>query len=460
MRWTLGEIARALGSAPRDGDEGVVVGAVVTDSRAIAPGALFVPLVGERFDGHDFAARAFEAGAVATLWRRGRAPLPAGPRIDVDDTLGALGALARAWRERHDVVVVGVTGSNGKTTTKEMLARILERHHGTDAVLATGGNFNNEIGVPLTLFRLEARHRAAVVEMGMNHPGEIARLAGMARPQAAVITNVGPAHMMSFDSVEAVARAKCELLDGLVPGGRAAVNGDDAILLAEARRHGRDLVRFGFSADCEVRAEGLATTAEGVRGTLVCAGARAPFALGVHGRHNAMNALAAAAGAMLAGATVETAAAALGDFAPVEGRSVVRDVAGVHVIDDTYNANPASMARALEMLAELGAGARTWAALGEMRELGEASARMHAEVGERAARAGVAGLVALGECADEYARGARAAGLTDVVVARSHTEVVEALRERLGPGDWLLVKGSRGARMEQVTKGLEACSTT
>lgn len=462
MRWTLDEIARALGGDPL-GDPGTEIASVSTDSRALGRGALFVPLVGERFDGHAFAGRAAEAGAAACLWGRGRGEPPPGlPRVDVEDTLRALGALARAWRDRCGARVVAVAGSNGKTTTKEMLAAALGAWLGEDRVLKTRGNLNNEIGVPLTLFGLEERHEAAVIEMGMNHPGELARLARIGRPDFGVITNVGAEHMMSFAGLEEVARAECELLDAMPAGGAVAVNGDDALLVAEARRHAAPLVLFGLGEGCEVRAEGVESFAGGARGALVRGAERAPFEIAVHGLHNVYNAVAAAAGASLLGAPLADVARGLARFRPEAGRSALREAGGVRILDDTYNANPDSMARALETVAALARdrGGAAWAALGEMLELGERAAEFHEEVGRAAAEAGVKGLVVVGERAEDYARGARGAGLREVTVARSRKDAVEALSRRLRPGDWCLVKGSRGARMEEVVQGIERCFTT
>ena len=450
-------VARALDTAavgaPPDGP----FTGVSTDSRRVEPGQLFVALEGPRFDGHDFVAAALEAGAAGAVVRRGFS-LPERPGaclFPVADTTRALGDLAAAWRREHSARVVAVTGSNGKTTTKEMLAAVLGRRH---RVLRNRGNFNNHVGLPLTLLTLSGEHTAVVVEMGMNAPGEIARLTQIAAPEVGLVTNVGPAHLGRLGSLEAIAAAKAELYQGLGPGDTAVVNADDPLLAPWAGRLACRVVTFGSGEGAMVRA-GEADYGEAeVRFRLELPGAApCPVRLPVPGRHNLMNALAAAAAAWVLGLGSEEIAAGLADFAPVPGRfSPRRAPGGYTVIDDTYNANPASLAAGLEALAARREPGRRVLILGDMRELGPEAPRLHREAGGQAVAAGCALVWAVGRFAEEVAAGARAAGLAGARARAfaDQRELAAAARESLRPEDVVLVKGSRSAGMERVVAAL------
>jgi len=445
---------RFLGEPPAE------VAGVSTDTREIARGDLFVALRGERFDAHDFLAEAAARGAACAVVEAARAPsLAAGalPLLAVESTLEALGALARHHRRRFPVPVVGVTGSNGKTTTREMVAAILGVR---GPVLRTEGNLNNEVGVPQTLFRLGPGHTAAVVEMGMNHPGEISRLAAIAEPRVGLVTNASVAHLHGLGSVEAVASAKAELYRGLPPDGIVVANLDDPRMLAKARKSGRQVVTFAVGRDKEADVAVLEIEPRGEDGQLLLLGVgtkELPVSLALVGAHNAANAAAAAAAAVALGASDREIALGLAAVRPVGRRlRLSRLPSGALLVDDCYNANPASMAAALDTLAELARGGRALAALGDMLELGEAEAESHRELGRLAQSKGVAVLATFGPRTAATHEAALAAGLP--AASAFHTEDAGALAAffsgRLGPGDVLLVKASRGMKLERLVETL------
>lgn len=429
---------------------------VSTDSRALDPGCLFVALSGERFDAHEFLRDAAQRGAAGAVVQRGRAlpPLPkAFGLIEVDDTLAALGRLAAFHRRRFQIPIGAVTGSNGKTTTKELVGAIL----GTRGkVLKTTGNLNNEVGVPLTLLGLDPSHVAAVVEMGMNHPGEIGRLTAMARPDAGLITVVQPAHLGGLGTLEGVAEAKGELFFGLAPDRTAVVNLDDPRIVAVARRAGRAMVTFGRAPDAEVRlAEAQSLGTQGLELSIAYRSKRYRVVLPLLGMHNAQNGCGAFALGVALGIFPEDCVTGLERARAFPRRlNVLSAPGGVTVIDDCYNANPASMQAALSTLADLSRGGRGIAVLGDMLELGNHEEAEHVRLGERAV--GSASLVAF--FGPRSAAGAKAAAsLGDRV---GHFLEIDALlawlRPQLAPGDVVLVKGSRGMKLERVVDGLSA----
>jgi UDP-N-acetylmuramoyl-tripeptide--D-alanyl-D-alanine ligase len=462
-RFTGEELAAATGGRWTGAAPAEVLG-VSTDTRTLGAGCLFVALRGERFDAHDYLAQAAAGGAAAAVvseeWAAGRGPAGAPPGLAllaVPDTLAALGAVARLHRRRFEIPVVAVTGSNGKTTTREMIAAILATR---GSVLKTEGNLNNEVGVPLTLFGLEAGHAAAVVEMGMNHPGEIARLAAIAEPQLGVVTLAAPAHLEGLGTVDAVADAKAELYLGLPEGGIAVVNADDARMLRRAQSSGRRMITFsatkgrrGDVVVLEVTSQGE----DGLRFVLGVGNREVPVHVpALVGAHNATNAAAAAAAAIALGCTDREIARGLAAVRPVGRRlRLERLPSGVRLVDDCYNANPASMSAALRTLADLARapGARAVAVLGDMLELGAFEAEAHRELGAEAARAGVARLAAFGPRSRATAEAARAAGLEAF-----HAEELDALvawaRANVAPGDVVLVKGSRGMKLERLVEAL------
>lgn len=423
---------------------------VTTDTRQVRSGDLFVALKGDNFDGHDFVARAREQGAVAALVSR---PLPdAISQLVVQDTLTGLQALGAHWRQQFELPVVGVTGSNGKTTTKQMLASIFEAR---GPVLATQGNLNNHIGVPLTLLSLRAEHRTAVVEMGANHAGEIELLTRLARPQVGVVTQAGDAHLEGFGSREGVARAKGELFAGLAAGGIAVINHDDAYApLWRGLAASHPIIHFGMTERADVHALQVEVQGEGMRFDLNTPSGRAAVNLPLPGRHNVANALAAAACGIALGMDVEDIAAGLSRMKNAAGRLAwARTPQGARLLDDTYNANPTSLHAAMELLAGL-PGERLLI-IGGMAELGPDAAKLHADAGTQARRLGIQRLMTLGPLAAEAGR---AFG-----PGAEHFEDVNALSERarvlLHPDMAVLVKGSRSARMERVVTALTGTAT-
>ncbi|MBK9117724.1 MAG: UDP-N-acetylmuramoyl-tripeptide--D-alanyl-D-alanine ligase [Betaproteobacteria bacterium] len=424
---------------------------VTTDSRALAAGDLFVALQGERFDGHDFVPAAFAHGAVAAMVAAERAPALAGTLIAVPDPLAALGRLAAHWRRQFALPVAVVVGSNGKTTVKEMLARILRAAFGAEGVLATEGNLNNAIGLPLTLLRLTAAHRAAAVELGMNHRGETRELAAIAQPTIVVVNNAQREHQEFMASVVEVAAEHADAVAALQRGGVAVINGDDAhahVWRAAAAAAGARVVTFGLAPGADVHAR-WTQGGDGSDVVLATPAGNAHIALAVPGRHMVSNALAAAAAALAAGAPLAAVQAGLAAFRAVPGRLVaLRSPAGAVVLDDTYNANPDSMRAAIDVLAAV-PGTR-WLVMGDMGEVGAAGPAFHREIGAYARERGVARLFALGTLARESAAafGDGAAHYADAdALARDVAGDAHA-------GVTVLVKGSRFMRMERVVAAL------
>ncbi len=439
------------------GAQGSVTG-FSTDSRTLEDGELFIPLRGPNFDGHDFLVRALRRGAAACLSEEVIAGLQV-PVIQVEDTLKALGDLAAAIRQKFSGPLVAVTGSSGKTTTKEMLASILAL---TAPGLRTEGNFNNLVGLPLTLFRLQPEHQWAVLEMGMSARGEIARLAQIAAPNIGVVTNVGAAHLDKLLGLDGVARAKGELFAALPPGGTAVINADDERVAQLPVANGVRRLLFGCSPQAQVRAEGVVVDPEGLSFELLLPDGTFAVRMTVTGRHNLSNALAAATAAFAMGVDGTAIVRGLEGFRGGRGRmELIKLGGGVQLLDDTYNANPLSVKAALTALDELGGEGRRIAVLGDMLELGESAAALHREVGT-AAEAWVDTLVLLGSMAEETASGARQAGMKDeqIWIVSSHEQALDRLRMVLRSGDRVLVKGSRGMKMERITQPMreqESC---
>lgn len=453
------EAARAM--------RGTVIGAdatfsrVVSDTRRIAPGDLFVALEGERFDGHDFVARAMAGGAVAAVVASARAGGLPGNLIAVDEPLAALGALAAAWRRRFDIPVAAVAGSNGKTTTKEMIASVFRAAAGDAAVVASPGNFNNAIGLPLSVLALREGHRLAVFEIGMNHRGETRELAAIVQPTIAVVCNAQREHQEFMHSVDEVASEHADLVRALAVGGVATrgvavLNADDPhvdVWRNAADEVGATVVDFGLDHPAAVSGR-FAADGLGSRIELATRAGSATVRLAVAGRHMASNALAAAAAGAAAGVSLDAIVRGLEAFRPLAGRLALRTgIGGSAIIDDSYNANPDSMRAAIDVLAGR-AGVR-WLAIGDMGETGSAGAAFHREVGEAARTAGIDRLDCCGALAAEAAA-AFGAGATHHASARA---LADALRDALVRAErpqavTILVKGSRFMRMEAVVAAL------
>jgi UDP-N-acetylmuramoyl-tripeptide--D-alanyl-D-alanine ligase len=446
----LASAAKAIGA--RHIGANIEFNRVTTDSRDLRPGDLFIGLRGENFDGQAFADQALAAGAVAVMVARGaKLTTPNARVLEVEDTRLALGRLAAYWRGRFAIPLTAITGSNGKTTVKEMLASILRQVAGESGVLATSGNFNNDIGMPLTLLRLNKGHRYAVIEMGMNHLGEIAYLSALAKPDVALINNAGSAHVGELGSLEAIAQAKSEIFEGLSTSGIAVINVDDRF--AKQWRTvvgGRRIVEFGLDRKAEISARyELAAFASLV--TFRTPGEEFVATLAIPGLHNIKNALAAVACAHALQVPVAAMASGLAAYSGVKGRlQRKRHPSGALVIDDTYNANPESMQAAIAVLVAYPG--RKIFVMGDMGELGEGGSALHENLGEFARRAGVNVLFALGEASKGAVRtfGAGAKHFESV------DELVAELSAQLENGVTVLVKGSRFMRMERVVEALGA----
>ncbi|HNH24040.1 MAG TPA: UDP-N-acetylmuramoyl-tripeptide--D-alanyl-D-alanine ligase [Accumulibacter sp.] len=422
---------------------------VSTDSRTIAQGQLFVALRGETFDGHHYLADVMVRGAAAAMVADDASHDSSLALLRVADTRLALGALAADWRNRFTLPLVAVTGSNGKTTTKEMIASILRAAHG-DAVLSTPGNFNNDIGLPLTLFALAAEHRAAVVEMGMNHPGEIAYLAGLARPVTALVTNAQRAHLAGLGSMMAIAQEKGSIFSGLASNGVAVFGADDRWAeLWRDQSHACRSMTFGIDQQADVRGEWTTHGLES-RLRLQTAAGVIDVLLALPGRHNAYNALAAATACLASGVSLDDVATGLNAFCGVKGR-LQRRVArhGATLLDDTYNANPDSVRAGIDVLAAT-VGKKVLV-LGDMGEIGEMSGQFHDEIGGYAKSQGIDRLLTLGTFSALAARNFGAGG--------EHFQQIETLLEALDaeltPQTTVLVKGSRFMRMERVANAID-----
>ncbi|WP_308445213.1 UDP-N-acetylmuramoyl-tripeptide--D-alanyl-D-alanine ligase [uncultured Deefgea sp.] len=448
MMLNLQETAQALNGRLAGAPE-VVFSRVTTDSRDIRAGDLFVALKGEHFDAHDFVEQALAQGAVAALVETDGS----GNRIVVADTLQALGQLARYWRAKHaDIQLAAITGSNGKTSLKEMLASILAVHVGdASKVHATQGNFNNHIGLPLTVLGLNAQHRFVVAEMGMNHFGEIDYLTRIACPNVAVVNNAGAAHLEALGSVAGVAKAKGEIFAGLVADGVAIINHDDEFAGLWRQLAGEhQCVSFGLQ-DAEITAEQIELGALGSQFQLLTPLGSASVQLAVPGLHNVRNALAAAATALAMQVPLADIAAGLSAWQGVKGRLQAKKAAnGAQILDDSYNANPDSMRAAIDVLAAMGA-EHSVLVLGDMGEVGADAAEQHALIGAYAQQQGIATLLAVGE---NMAHAVGAFGEHGQHFA-SKAQLLASLRAALTPESMVLVKGSRFMRMEDVVNELE-----
>ena len=451
----LSDIARMTGGRLHGDD--AVIDAIVTDTRALLVGGrtLFVALKGERFDGHDHVAAAAQGGVVAALVARVVDATTASgtlPQVVVGDTERALADFAAALqRERNGVKVVGITGSNGKTSVKTLVLSILSR---AGRAYANPGNRNNEIGLPLAVLDAPEDAQFAIYEMGAGKPGDIAYLTDVVRPDVAIVNNIAPAHLERMGSLLGVADTKGAIYDALPQDGVAVINADEAFAPFFAERsHGHRLIRFGLESSADVTARNIVPTDGGSRFVLVAPQGEASIDLAMPGRHNVRNALAAASIALGLNVTLDVIAAGLNAAEPVAGRLVAHRLRnGAVLIDDSYNANPGSLAAAIDTLADASRGGEGWLVLGDMRELGVDAAQMHAEMGRRAKAAGIKRLYSLGELSAEAGR-AFGDGFLEFT---DHDSLIAALRTELRDGVRVLVKGSRGSAMDKIVKALVA----
>jgi UDP-N-acetylmuramoyl-tripeptide--D-alanyl-D-alanine ligase len=436
--------------------EGTVVGTaqqerftgISTDTRTVKQGDLFIPLVGENFDGHDFIDKAIQNGAAGIVFSRKEMCIPEHiTAIAVTDTLLALQNLARFHRQRFTIPIVAITGSNGKTTTKDMAAAVLSNQF---QVLKTNANYNNEIGLPLTLLQLTKQHEVAVVEMGMRGRGQISQLANIALPTIGIITNVGETHLELLGSIENIAAAKAELLDVIPENGLSILNGDNVHVREMSKQAKSRILLFGLEQG-DIKAENIQMKAQSMN--FVCRFANNQFSVEIPttGRHNVYNGLAAIVLGMELGMTPESICAGLKNFNASPMRLHIEKLGDYLIVNDAYNASPMSMSAAIETLVEV-AQDRKVAVLGDMLELGSIAVAAHEKIGEQLAKNHVDIVITVGELAANIAKKASLYGIDKVVACSNHEEAQEALHKLLEPGDTILIKGSRGMKMESIIK--------
>ena len=450
--FTLNEIVKAT-SAKVYKEDKKEFSAIVTDTRKISAGVLFVALKGERFNGEDFASEALAKGAAGVVVSEAcdekQLAKCQGTVLQVKDTLLAYQLLAKAWREKFpQIPVVAITGSNGKTTTKDLTAAVLSAK---GPVLKTQANFNNEIGLPLTLLGLKKEHTAAVVEIGMRGFHQIEALAPIASPQIGIVTNVGETHMELLGSLENIAKAKQELVEAIPAGGTVILNADNKYVagMRSAAKEGVKVMTFGLEQEADVKGEAIHTEGNVTKFMVTYANERHEYEVNMVGRHNVYNTLAAIAAGFAMGLTPVEVREGLSHLEATKMRFELQQVKEWNVVNDAYNASPMSMTAAINTLSELTKG-RKIAVLGDMLELGSVSEEAHLHVGEEVAEHGFTALVTRGEMGEFIAKGAENKGMTAVYRCASHEDAAEKLHELLQPGDTLLFKGSRGMAMEKI----------
>ena len=424
---------------------------IVTDSRKIIPGSLFIALKGEKFNGEDFAIEAINKGAAGVIVSQDcpQDKLPSsGLVLKVEDTLAAYQSFARVWREKFNIPVVAITGSNGKTTTKDLTAAALSA---LGDVQKTSGNFNNEIGVPITLLGINENHKAAVVEIGMRGLGQIESLAKVVKPNIGIATMVGETHIELLGSIENIAKAKRELVEAIKEGGTVILNADDSNVIA-MKSHvnsGVKVITFGIENEANVKAVKITTGDSSTNFVVRCNGNNYEFEIPMLGRHNVSNALAAISAGIAVGLSIEEIINGIKNLSKTKMRFEIVERHGLHIINDAYNASPASMRAAIKTTAEIAKG-RKIAVLGDMLELGDISEKVHREVGEEAAKNNFDVLITLGTLGKFIAEGAKVAGLKTIYTTDTHEEAAKHLCNLLVEGDTILFKGSRGMQMEKI----------
>ncbi len=458
--WNAEDIIKATKGAVVCGKDRVF-SEISIDSRKTGPNDIFVAIKGAVHDGHDFTGQVVEKGCQGIIIEEHRLssmPLKQWESkkvlcIKVKDTIKALGDLASYNLDRSNASVIAITGSNGKTTTRALTHAAISPYFD---VLATKGNYNNEIGLPLTLFRLSSSHKWAVLELGMNHKGEIRRLAKICKPNIGVITNIGPAHLEGLGSMEAIKNAKGELIEELNPKGTAVLNADDFRVMDLATKFSGNILLFGFSQKAMIRAEFVKETKNGNFFTLVTPFGKAEIKLAGAGKFMVINALAAAGAGHILGLGPDKIKKGLESFTPVRGRmNIFETKEGIHVIDDTYNANPESMRAALDIFQKLRGSAKGIFVAGDMLELGDYSEKLHRSIGEEAVKKGVDRIFIFGDFASSVADGAIYMGMdSKKIFCGTKKEISEHLSSILKTGDWVLIKGSRGMAMEDVVNKL------
>lgn len=442
---TIQNIVAATGGTLLCGDSETKITAICTDTRKIIPGALFIPLVGENFDAHNFIDAALEGGCVAALSAK-PCNLTEKPIIAVKDTKKALGDLATFYRQQFNIPFIAITGSVGKTTVKELTAAVLSARYN---VLKTAGNFNNEIGLPLTLFRLENSHEAAITEMGMSGFGEIDALASMALPDIGIVTNIGLSHIEKLGSQENIYKAKAELFPHIKENGTVIINGDDPILSAHRAEIGRKTIAVGLNPNCDLTAKDITSTPESLSFTIMSGQEEVSVTLQIPGEHNVTNALLACAVGQILGIPLVEVATALSQYTATDKRMQLINTSHITIINDCYNAAPASVEAALKVLCSHTG--RKVAVLGDMKELGTHTEPAHRKIGEQAFDLGVDALFTFGENSAFSAETAKAQGLKTVYAFTDINQLKNSLLDYLTAGDVVLIKGSRAMQLERVT---------
>ena len=446
--FTVNEVCLTTNGKARGLTYGEKFTGICTDTRKVKPGDLFIPLVGEKYDGHDFIDQAVKNGAIGIITSRPHVIVAANIIVIlVADTLLALQDLARFHRQRFSIPIVAITGSNGKTTTKDMTAAIIASRFD---VLKTEANYNNEIGLPLTLLQLTAQHKVAVVEMGMRGRGQICHLANIALPTVAVITNVGETHIELLGSIEEIAAAKAELLQVIPKNGLVILNADDHHVQEMTKQVNSRLILFGLEHG-DIRADNIQTSAQGIH--FKCHSAQGSFLAYIPtvGKHNVYNALAAISVRLEMGLSFEDICFGLSKFNASPMRLHIEEMGDYIVINDAYNASPMSMMSAIDTLVEV-AKNRKVAVLGDMLELGHIKVKVHRQIGEKLAKCHVDIVVTVGDLARHIAEAASDYGIDTSVACSSHEDASEALKKLIRPGDTILIKGSRGMKMENMVK--------
>ena len=468
--WTIDEIIKATGGELVAGKDFPRFAGISIDSRNISENDLFVAVKGATHDGHRFIEDVINKGVRGIVLDRKKFRQKFSQTIKdrvtdnlcfilVADTIRALGDLAAFHRQRFSMPVVCITGSNGKTTTREMTAAVLGQKFKT---IKTFGNLNNEFGVPLTIFRMNHSHDAAVLELGMNHPGEIRRLSQICQPDLGIITNIGPAHLEGLGSIENIMSAKGELIENIKDDGVMILNGDDPFSLRLGSTARRKVSYFGRSICADIRAIDIAKKGNTSVFTLELPNEKISVTIHSPGQFMILNALAASAVGYLVGLSASEIKTGIETFRPVKGRMDIKESRlGFFIIDDSYNANPGSMEAAIKTLVSLKGLAKGALVAGDMLELGKDAHRLHESIGQVAARAGVNMIFLTGDYANALKKGAQEEGMPDQdIIIDEKSEFVKSLVKFLGPKDWVLVKGSRGTRMEEIVKQLEAADAT
>jgi len=461
FNWTVSDIIRAVNGQHLFGEVSHSFVNISTDSRTVDSDSLFIAIIGDNFDSHTFIPDVIQKnvrGIIIQKDKISQQQLSSWKKPDlfcaaVPDTTQALGDLAHYQRMKWPGSVIGITGTNGKTSVKEMTAAVLSTTFNT---IKTQGNFNNHIGVPKTLFQIQQKHEWAIVEMGMNHPGEIAYLAKISNPTIGIITNIGPGHLEGVQSIEGVKNAKSELFQYLPKNGVAILNADDPLVISLCDRLPCPMISYGMNARADVYATKITENIDGCRFTLKAYDCSIDIVLPAHGRFMILNALAAAATGFYLNIPIESIKAGLESFSPIHGRLTIHhSTNGFHIIDDTYNANPSSMKAALDTLKELSQSNHCYLVCGDMYELGKNSKQYHKEIGEYASNSGITGLFATGMYSSDVINGAYQSGLKSNALHQGTIEnLAKTLLKQLEPGDWILVKGSRAMKMERFVNQL------